>query len=64
MHPAGWLAFGVLVVACAWLLGEAAVDRDLWPGARTRLLALALGLGGALSVLAWGARLAGFWPAL
>ncbi len=64
MHPAGWLAFGVLVVGCAWLLGEAAADRDLGAGVRTRLFALALGLGGALSFLAWGARLAAFWPPL
>jgi len=62
MHPAGGLAFAVLVVACAWLAGEAAADRDLWTGSRTRLLALALGLGGALSGVAWMARLAGLWP--
>jgi len=64
MHPAGPLAFCVLVVACLWLLGEAAAGRDLGDRARRRLLALALGLGGALSVLVWWARLAGFWPAV
>jgi hypothetical protein len=64
MHPAGWLAFGVLAVTCAWLLAEAAAGRDLRAGLRTRLLALALGAGGALSVLAWGARLAGILPAV
>jgi len=64
MHPAGWLAFSVLVVACAWLAGEAAADRDLGTRARPRLLALALGLGSALSGVAWAARLAGVWPVL
>ena len=62
MHPAGWLAFGALAVACAWLAGEAVADRDLGADARMRLLALTLWLGGALSVLGWGARLAGVWP--
>ena len=62
MHPAGWLAFVVLVVAIAWLAGESAADRDLGTAARPRLIALALGLGGALSGVAWLARLAGFWP--
>ena len=64
MHPAGWLAFGALAVVCSWLAGEAAANRDLGAGARTRLLGQALWLGGALSLLGWGARLAGVWPAL
>ncbi len=64
MHPAGWLAFGALVLACVWLSGEAAADRDLGGRLRHRLLALALGFGGALSLLAWGGRLAGVWPAI
>lgn len=64
MHPAGWLVFGALVIACAWLAAEATVDRDLGAGPKRRLVSLALGLGGALSVLAWGARLTGIWPVL
>jgi hypothetical protein len=64
MHPAGGLAFGALIIACVWLAGEAAADRDLGARLRRRLLALVLAFGGALSVLAWGARLAGVWPAL
>ncbi len=64
MHPAGWLAFGVLAVALPWLAGEAAADRSLAVMARRRLFTLALGLGGALSVLGWGARLIRLWPNL
>jgi len=64
MHPAGWLAFGVLAVALPWLAGEAAADRSLAVLARRRLFTLALGLGGALSVLGWGARLIRLWPNL
>jgi Protein of unknown function (DUF2752) len=62
MHPAGWLAFASLVVASVWLLGEAGMDRDLGSRLRIRLVALALGFGAGLSVVAWGARLAGVWP--
>jgi len=62
MHPAGGLAFVALTVACVWLLAEAAAGRDLGAGLRTRLLTLALGAGGALSVVTWGARLAGILP--
>jgi len=62
MHPAGPLAFGVLVVACLWLAGEAAADRDLGERVKPHLMSFVLGLGGALSVLVWGARLAGYWP--
>jgi Protein of unknown function (DUF2752) len=62
MHPAGGLVFAGLAVACVWLLAEAVAERDLGAGLRRRLLGLALGTGGALSVLAWGARLAGILP--
>jgi len=62
MHPAGGLVFVALIVACVWLLAEAAAGRDLRADLRTRLLALALGAGGALSLLGWGARLAGILP--
>jgi len=64
MHPAGGLVFAGLAVACVWLLAEAVAEQDLGAGLRARLLALALGAGGALSVLAWGARLAGLLPAV
>lgn len=62
-HPAGWLAFLALLVACGWLAAEAAADRVLEAPIRARLAALALGSGGALSLAAWGARLSGIWPA-
>jgi len=62
MHPSGWLAFAMLAVGCVWLLAEAAWGRDLNAGLRTRLLGAAAGAGGALCVLAWGARLAGILP--
>jgi len=62
MHPAGGLAFGVLLVTCLWLLVEGAAGRVLGARLRTRLLAVAAGVGGSLCVLAWGARLAGFLP--
>lgn len=62
MHPAGWLAFGFLVLAFAWLLGESVAGRDLATGFKRRLIELSFGIGGALSLLGWGARLAGVWP--
>ncbi|HKB08098.1 MAG TPA: DUF2752 domain-containing protein [Candidatus Polarisedimenticolia bacterium] len=62
MHPAGWLAFIVLVAALPWLAAEAAADRSLAVKARARLLALALGMGGSLAVLGWGGRLMRIWP--
>lgn len=61
MHPAGWLAFVVLAAASLWLPAEAAADRGLAVKARGRLVTLALGMGGALAVLGWGARLIRFW---
>ena len=64
MHPAGWLAFGVLAVTCLWLAGEAAAGRSLAAHARARLLRLALGFGGVLSVAAWSARLVRLFPVL
>ena len=62
MHPAGWLAFIVLVAALPWLAAEAAADRSLAVRARGRLVVLALVLGGSLAVLGWGARLVRLWP--
>jgi hypothetical protein len=61
MHPAGWLAFMALPVACVWLSCEAAVDRSLQDEVRRRLVSSTLILGGALSAVVFVARLAGFW---
>src|SRR5262249_8526333 len=44
MHPAGWLAFVSLFVGCAWLMWEAAVDRDLNANLRGRLVRTAIRL--------------------
>jgi uncharacterized protein DUF2752 len=62
MHPAGWLAFGALVVAAAWLAWEAVADSDLARPLGRRLTRVLLGLGGALSLAVWVMRLAGLWP--
>jgi uncharacterized protein DUF2752 len=62
MHPAGGLVFGVLLFASARLVAEAVWNRDLGVRLGSRLLTLALGAGGALCILAWGARLAGILP--
>jgi Protein of unknown function (DUF2752) len=62
MHPAGWLVFVGLAIASLWLAAEAAADRNLAVKARGRLVGLALGLGGWLAILGWGARLVRLWP--
>jgi len=64
MHPAGWLAFSGLAVACLWLLAEAVAGRDLGPGLRARLVRGALAAGALLSVLGLCGRLAGVLPAV
>ena len=61
MHPAGGLVFSSLAVACPWIVGEAAANRDLGSTAKRRLVALAFVVGAALSVLVWIARLVGVW---
>src|SRR5262249_38248063 len=51
MHPAGWLAFSGLAIACLWLAAEAAAGRDLGPGLKARLVRGALAAGAVLSIL-------------
>ncbi len=58
MHPAGWLAFGMLLGSVLWLGAESLAAREIHPRLRGRLQACVVWSGLVLSAAAWLFRLA------